>query len=208
MKRLEEQTETRNINAAYLKSQIKDIPGILPYELNPGVIRAAFHLFPFRYKKDEFKGLTKGEFLKALQSEGIPCMGGYTPLNKMPYLENVLKTKNFKLMYPASMLDYKKYMERNQCPANDQLCEEAVWFFHSMLLAGKSDMDDIAMAIEKIHKNAEKIKGKILFQGIVIYTLRCQMRVQRFDRFVQLRHLSHTLRAAIGLLQHFLQQNE
>jgi dTDP-4-amino-4,6-dideoxygalactose transaminase len=161
LKRLEEQTETRNINAAYLKSQIKDIPGILPYELNPGVTRAAFHLFPFRYKKDEFKGLTKGEFLKALQSEGIPCMSGYTPLNKMPYLENVLQTKNFKLMYPASMLDYKKYMERNQCPANDQLCEEAVWFFHSMLLTGKSDMDDIAMAIEKIHKNAEQIKGKI-----------------------------------------------
>ena len=52
-------------------------------------------------------------------------------------------------------------MEKNQCPANDQLCEEAVWLFHSMLITGKSDMDDIAMAIEKIHKNAEKIKGKI-----------------------------------------------
>ena len=101
------------------------------------------------------------EFLKALQSEGIPCMGGYTPLNKMPYLENVLQTKNFKLMYPASMLDYEKYMERNQCPVNDQLCEEAVWLFHSLLIAGKSDMDDIAMAIEKIHKNAEKIKKMI-----------------------------------------------
>jgi len=161
MKRLEEQTETRNINAAYLKSQIKDIPGILPYELNPGVTRAAFHLFPFRYKKENFKGLTRGEFLKALKSEGIPCMGGYTTLNKMPYLENVLQTKNFKLMYPSSMLDYKKYMEKNQCPANDQLCEEAVWLFHSMLITEKSDMDDIALAIEKIHKNAEKIKGKI-----------------------------------------------
>ena len=161
MKRLEEQTETRNINAEYLKSQIKDIPGILPYKFNPGVTRAAFHLFPFRYKKEEFKGLSRGEFLKALQSEGIPCMGGYTPLNKMPYLGNVLTTKNFKLMYLPSVLDYKKFMERNQCPANDQLCEEAVWFFHSMLITGKSDMDDIAMAIEKIHKNAEKIKGKL-----------------------------------------------
>jgi len=161
MKRLEEQTETRNVNSAYLKSQIKDIPGILPYKFNPGVTRAAFHLFPFRYKKEEFKGLTRGEFLKALKSEGIPCMGGYTPLNKMPYLENALNTKNFKLMYPTGMLDYGKYMERNQCPKNDQLCEEAVWFFQSMLIAGKSDMDDIAMAIEKIHKNAGKIKGKI-----------------------------------------------
>ncbi|MEN8230287.1 MAG: DegT/DnrJ/EryC1/StrS family aminotransferase [Bacteroidota bacterium] len=161
LKRLEEQTETRNVNADYLKSQIKDMPGILPYKFNPGVTRAAFHLFPFRYKKEDFKGLTREEFLKALTAEGIPCSGGYSQLNKMAYLENVLQTKNFKLMYPPEMLDYSKYMERNQCPVNDQLCEEAVWFGQNMLLAEKSDMDDIAMAIEKTYKNAEKIKGKI-----------------------------------------------
>ena len=56
------------------------------------------------------------------------------------------------------MLDINKYNEQNQCPENDQLCnEEAVWFLQSMLLAGKKDMDDITMAIEKIYKNAEKI---------------------------------------------------
>lgn len=159
LKRLEGQTEKRNENAAYLKSKIEKIPGILPYKLTPDVTRAAFHLFPFRYKKEEFKGLSRQKFLKALEAEGIPASGGYTPLNKMPYLENVLKTKNYKLMYPPEMLDYKKYMDRNQCPANDQLCEEAVWFFHSMLLADKSDMDNIATAIERIQKNAGKIKA-------------------------------------------------
>jgi perosamine synthetase len=160
LKRLEEQTAKRNENAAYLKSQIEKIPGILPYRLNQKVTRSAFHLFPFRYKKEEFNGLERGEFLKALQAEGIPCSGGYTPLNKMSYLENVLKTKNYKLMYPPEMLDYSKYMERNLCPVNDQLCEEAVWFAQNMLLAEKSDMDDIAEAIERIHKSAEKIKNQ------------------------------------------------
>ena len=77
----------------------------------------------------------------------------------MPYLENVFKTKNFKLIYPPEMLDYKKYMDRNQCPLNDQLCEEAVWFEQNMLLAEKSDMDDIATAIERIRMNADKIKS-------------------------------------------------
>jgi dTDP-4-amino-4,6-dideoxygalactose transaminase len=159
LKRLEGQTEKRNENAAYLKSKIEKIPGILPYQFTPNVTRAAFHLFPFRYKKEDFKGLTRAEFLKALAAEGIPGATGYTPLNKMPNLENVLKTKNYKLMYPAKMLDYKKYMERNQCPVNDQLCEEAVWFGQNMLLADKSDMDNIATAIERIQKNAEKIKA-------------------------------------------------
>ncbi len=158
LKRLEEQTVTRNMNAAYLSAKIKKIPGILPYRLNENVTRASFHLFPFRYKKEEFKGLSRRGFLRALDAEGIPCSSGYTPLNKMPYLKNAMQTKNFKLMYPASMLDYDKYMERNQCPANDQLCEEAVWFAQNMLLAERSDMDNIASAIERIHKNAEKIK--------------------------------------------------
>jgi len=159
-KKLEAHTTKRNENASYLQSQLKRIPGILPYKLYKNVTRAAFHLFPFRYKKEEFSGLTLAEFLKALNAEGIPASKGYTPLNKMPYLKNVMETKNFKLMYPPEMLDYNKYMERNQCPVNDQVCEEAVWLFHSMLLAEKSDMDDIATAIDRIHRNADKIKSK------------------------------------------------
>jgi dTDP-4-amino-4,6-dideoxygalactose transaminase len=160
MTRLEEQTTTRSINAEYLRSKIKDIPGILPYNLTDNVTRAAFHIFPFRYKKEEFKDLPRVGFLKAMVAEGIPCSGGYLPLNRMPYLENVFKTQNYRLMYNEEMLDYNKYMERNQCPLNDQLCKEAVWFTQNMLLGGKSDMDDIAAAIEKIYKNADKIKDK------------------------------------------------
>lgn len=160
MVRFEEQTTKRNVNAGYLRSHIESIPGILPYKLNQKVTRAAFHLFPFRYKKEEFKGLSKDLFLKALQAEGISCSSGYTPLNKMAFLENVLKTKNFKLMYPPEMLDYSKYKERNQCPANDQVCNESVWLHQNVLLTEKSDMDDIATAMERIYKNADKIKNK------------------------------------------------
>ncbi len=158
LKRLDEQTTKRNENAAYLQSQLKKIPGILPYKLYKNVTRAAFHLFPFRYKKEEFEGLPLNGFLKALKAEGISSSGGYSPLNKMPYLENGFKTKNFQKMYPPEMLDYKKYAERNECPVNDKLCEEAVWFSQSMLLAEKPDMDDIATAIIKIHANAGKLK--------------------------------------------------
>lgn len=159
LKRLEEQTEKRNKNAAYLRSEIRKIPGILPYKLTPGVTRCAFHLFPFRYRKEEFSGLSRAQFLKALDAEGIPAMSGYTPLNKMPYLKNVLETKNFRLMYPPEMLDYDRYMDKNQCPENDRVCEEAVWLFHPILLAEKEDMDDIAAAIRRISRNAEKIKN-------------------------------------------------
>lgn len=159
LKRLDDDTTLRNKNAAYLKSQIETIPGIVPYKLYDQVTRAAFHLFPFRYQKEEFQGLPRAGFLKALQAEGIPCTSGYATLNNQPYLGHAFQTKNYRKMYPEEMLDIDKYLEQNQCPENDRLCnEEAVWFTQNMLLAGEPDMDDIAAAIEKVHKHAGELK--------------------------------------------------
>jgi dTDP-4-amino-4,6-dideoxygalactose transaminase len=155
--RLDQQTTLRNENAAYLKAKIEKIPGILPYRLYDDVTRAAYHLFPFRYQPEAFKGLPREQFLKALSAEGIPCSGGYTPLNKMPYLSDTFKSKNYRKMYSRKQLNYDRYLENNQCPANDQLCQEAVWLSQSMLLGSRADMDDIANAIEKIHGQAEQL---------------------------------------------------
>jgi len=158
LKRLDSETTTRNENAAYLKSKIKGIPGIVPYKLYDNVTRAAFHLFPFRYKQEEFKGLSRADFLKALTAEGVPCSSGYTTLNTQPFLNETFNSKGYKSAYPKEMLNIKNYNEKNKCPENDLLCTEAVWFTQNMLLGTQNDMNDIAVAIEKIHKNAEKIK--------------------------------------------------
>lgn len=157
---LDEQTTLRNINAEYLRSQIKGIPGIKPYKLYNNVTRASFHMFAFRYKKEEFSGLPRGRFLEALTAEGIPNLSGYSPyLNKQPYLKNAFESKNFKRMYPKEMLDFDKFIEKNECPQNDALCQESVWLQQNLLLAEKSDLDDVATAIERIRKNAGKIKN-------------------------------------------------
>jgi dTDP-4-amino-4,6-dideoxygalactose transaminase len=162
LKRLESQTVTRSENAAYLKSQMEKIPGIIPYKTYNDVTRVSFHLFPFRYKKEEFKGLSRGAFLKALSAEGVPCSSGYATLNDKPFLHNAFQTKNFKKMYPAEMLDFDKYLERTRCPQNDIICnEEGAWFGQNLLLGSRSDMDYIVAAINKIHKNAESIKKSV-----------------------------------------------
>jgi dTDP-4-amino-4,6-dideoxygalactose transaminase len=158
LQRLDAQTTVREENAKYLKSKIKDIPGIVPYKLYECATRVSFHLFSFRYKKQEFNGLSRNAFLQALRAEGVPCSGGYTPLNKQEFLKEAFASKNFKRMYHKDMLDYDKYMEQNQCPENDLLCTEMVWFTQNLLLGSKDDMDSIANAISKIHENAESIK--------------------------------------------------
>ena len=161
LERLEEQTKIRNENAAYLKSKIQQIPGIIPYRLYPNVTRAAFHFFPFRYKKEEFKGLSRGKFLKAIQAEGVNCFSGYTELTNMPFLKNTFNGRLFNKFYTKEYLNYDRYALENKCPMNEKVCnEEAVWVFQNLLLGTKQDLDNIALAIEKIQKNADLIKIK------------------------------------------------
>jgi len=155
MKRLEKQTQTRNENAKYLTSRIKDIPGIIPHKLYDGVTRAAYHLYPFRYKKEYFHNVPRSKFLAALKAEGIPCSSGYNRVNKNAFFEDALQSKNFRKTYSKKRLD--RCRQLNHCPDDERLCDEAVWFFHSLLLGTKRDMDDIADAILKIYENRNKL---------------------------------------------------
>lgn len=161
MERLEEQTLLRNRNAASLREKIATINGIIPYRLYEGVTKAAFHLFPFRYHQENFEGLTRSAFLKALRAEGVPCSDGYRELNRMPFIRNAFENKYFKKFYPSELIDYESYMEQNQCPLNQKLCnEEAVWIPQNVLLGSENDMKNIAAAIEKIRNNAREIRDR------------------------------------------------
>ncbi len=155
MKRLEKDTQKRNEHAHYLNSKIKDIPGILPAKLYDGVTRAAYHLYPFRYKKEHFNNLPRSKFLAALRAEGVPCSGGYGPQYRDGLVEAVLTSKNFTRSFSKERLD--RYRKELHYPDNDQLCSEAVWFTQNLLLGTKSDMDDIADAILKIYENRDKL---------------------------------------------------
>jgi perosamine synthetase len=106
----------------------------------------------FRYDNRAFAKLPRAKFLKALAAEGIPCSGGYAPLNRDPFLEKTFETKGWKRIY--SDAEMRRWHERNQTPNNDRLCTEAVWLTQTMLLGGRSDMDQIAEAVRKVQKHA------------------------------------------------------
>jgi len=70
-------------------------------------------------------------------------------------LEHTFQSKNYKKMYSPKQIERAKQM--SECPENDRLCSEAVWFFQSLLLGSRKDMDDIANAIEKIYENRAEL---------------------------------------------------
>lgn len=155
MTRLEEQSKTRSENGQYLTAMLKEIPGMLPARMYQGCTRNAYHLYMFRYRKEHFAGVSRAVFLKALKAEGVPASGGYAPLNKEPFLKNVLQSRGFRRVISSERL--AQWEERNHCPVNDQLCQEAVWLTQNMLLGPRRDMEQIAEAVRKIQGNAGKL---------------------------------------------------
>ncbi len=155
MQRLEEQTQRRWENGRYLTQRLQGLPGIVPHTLYQGVTQAAYHLYPLRFVAEEFDGVSRARFMSALRAEGVPCSGGYGQLNKAPFIENTLNSRNFRRMYSLRQLDHCR--EQIECPDNDRLCREAVCLSQRLLLGTRADMDDIANAIEKIVENREQL---------------------------------------------------
>jgi perosamine synthetase len=155
MERLEAQARARERNAGRLTRLLKEIPGVRPAEQYEGCTRNAYHLYMFRVDSEAFGGLSRDGFLRALRAEGIPCSGGYGPMQRDPFIRETLKGKGYRRIFPAEVLD--GWEERNQCPENDQLCREAVWFTQTMLLGPESDMDQIADAVRKIQRHGAEL---------------------------------------------------
>ncbi|HID22542.1 MAG TPA: DegT/DnrJ/EryC1/StrS family aminotransferase, partial [Planctomycetaceae bacterium] len=89
--------------------------------------------------------MSRNQFARALRAEGIPCSTGYRPLNNEKFLAGALHSRGDVRVYGKKAIH--AWPERNNCPGNDRLCEEAVWFTQRMLLGPPSDMDEIAEAI-------------------------------------------------------------
>lgn len=155
MTRLEAQQRTREKNAAYLTSMLREIPGIIPYKMYPGCTRNGYHEYGFRYQSEHFAGLPMQKFLTAVAAEGIPVGGGYSPLNQAKYLKETLRSKSYRRIYSEAEL--AGWDERNRCPVNEQLCRESVSIYQSFFLTGRSDMEQTAEAIRKAQKYAAEI---------------------------------------------------
>lgn len=158
LERLEEQTQTRADNAAFLDQKIAAIPGLRPLRTDPWVTRNSVHIYFFRYDQEQFEGVPRERFLEAVQAEGIPISGGYPH----PLYQNPLFTeKRFgRTGCPVACPLYGREIDYTavSCPRTEQICREALWLFQSMLLGTPEDMQDIVRALEKVRECAKELK--------------------------------------------------
>ncbi len=97
-------------------------------------------------------GATRDAVLPALEAEGIPCSAGYGySLPAQPLFRN--KAFGPYLAAVRDRLDYS----RSHCPNSDLICQQSIWLEHHLLLGTREDMDDIALAFEKVHQHRERL---------------------------------------------------
>ena len=155
MNRIEAWAVRRESNASYLTELLRDVPGIVPARMPSGCTRNAYHLYMFRYQAEQFGGLPRAKFLQAMRAEGVACSGGYEPLNKDPLMEKALSSRGYERLYGKGA--FAKWARRTECPENDRLCREAVWWGQTVLLAERPVMEEIAAAVRKVRRNARAL---------------------------------------------------
>ena len=156
LEREAENIAIRNRNAKYLDELLSGIDGIEPI-IYPDHVKSSYYLYIFKYDKSAFSGLPKDKFVSALDAEGIPVIAGYPfPLYKQP----IFRDKKFwPNGCPLSCHLYNGEIDytRINHPISEKACETGIWFPNLVMHGNKSDIEDIAEAIEKIKKYSAEI---------------------------------------------------
>jgi len=153
--KLVKETEHRQANADYLSAGLSEIPGILPVRL-PENSRAVWHLYPFRIDRKQLGGMSLGQFIAALNAEGIPCGGGYGEQYFDGLLDEAIASRGYQRLFPAERLkEYRASFE--QLKGNKLVCETTVGMGQNLLLADRASMDHILEAVRKIQAHCGEL---------------------------------------------------
>lgn len=156
--RLEAQIGLRERNAAMLDRRLAGLRGIRCLKTEPGMNRRSYHMYIFRMESEALAGVSRDRFIEALKAEGVPASAGwYHPLYRNGVFQKASDSalREHGIISPLSGkgLDYTRVC----CPIAEQVCRDAVWIPHQVLLARESDVMAVCDAIEKVVTRAKDI---------------------------------------------------
>lgn len=145
LQRLDEQTERRATNAAYLNEALSEIAGLAPVRGDARTTRCAYHLYRLLYDPAAFGGRSPDAFVRAMQAEGIPLTRGYPePLNRQAVIAQRSQWIRERLGLPAQPSEVT--------PVCEAVCARGLWLHQRALLGGPQDMDDIVRAARRVQR--------------------------------------------------------
>ena len=158
--RLADQAETRWANARYLAKGMEDIPGLSGLEIDERVTRWNPFRMHFKFISEQFEGIHRDLFRKALAAEGVSCGIGPT---KPLYTYSMFASGEWgKTGCPVRCPLYQGHMDYSQvhCPEAERIHEtEALDLPHRIVLGPRENMDLILAAMRKVRDNVDELRS-------------------------------------------------
>jgi dTDP-4-amino-4,6-dideoxygalactose transaminase len=147
MKKFPKQHRLRNENAKYLMEKLNQIDGIKVMKPTPGTKMLGWYVYPFVFEPGKFAGITKNEFYKELNRNGIPTDDCYPPLHGLHCFKNIDLRKG---------IDYSRAnwggikSDNNNFPIVSNIYARSIEFPHELLLASKEKLDFVVDFIKSL----------------------------------------------------------
>ncbi len=147
LKKFPDQHKLRNENALYLMKKLNDIEGIKTMKPTAGTTSLGWYVFPIVFESKEFGGITKSEFYKKLNRNGIPTDDCYPPLHSL----DCFKTPNLKkgIDYSKANWGGEKSLNRN-FPIVSDIYSRSIEFPQEMFLANRENLDNVVAFIKSL----------------------------------------------------------
>lgn len=149
LEHLPAQIEKRMKNAAYLDEQLAKLPCVYPMKQDERITCNSYHLYLLGIREDQLHGVSRDDFLAAVQAEGVPLVAGYVPAYSFDCLASD---------YTKKCIGGQINLTPHTPNAETVGYHEGAWIYHAVLLGEQSDMDDIVGAITKVYQNLDELK--------------------------------------------------
>jgi dTDP-4-amino-4,6-dideoxygalactose transaminase len=154
--RLPDHVARRQQNAALLDKALAGVPAIKLLAPAPRMTRRSYHMYIFRVSEAEL-GISRERLIEALVAEGVPASAGwYRPLycNGVFTKAHVGPPHGIRAPLAGMGADYRDV----SCPVCEQVCRDAVWIPHNVLLADEPKIARLAEAIRKVVVGAASLR--------------------------------------------------
>jgi 3-amino-5-hydroxybenzoate synthase len=147
MERFNEQHKLRNKNARYLTQRLNEIDGLRVMLPTDGTSELGWYVFPFVYNPSKFGEISKIEFKKMLQEQGIPCVDNYPPLHTLTCFKEI----KLKSGIDYSTANWGGAKSKNRYfPIVSDIYSRSIEFPQEVLLASAKQLDSIVEFIKSL----------------------------------------------------------
>jgi len=153
LEKFPKQHKLRNENARFFSKKLNEIEGIYAMKPTPGTTELGWYVFPIVYDLEKFNGLSKNDFNKQLNRNGIPTDNCYPPLHSLRCFREIKLLKG--IDYSNANWGYAKSDNEN-FPMVSDICTRSVEFPQRMLLSQPEELNKVIKFIKSLKRRLKK----------------------------------------------------